>query len=583
MVFMGSKAKIASSIAPILQKCIDDNNIDTYIECFVGGGNMIEHIRCKNRYGYDRSDTLIALLTQMRDDFDKVLKDGNRELWDKGKAYVKDGIMPDDMTLAEIGAMEFFASFSNGGFPRGYAKNTDGRNYFNEAYRNAEKQAPNLKGIKFGCQNYWELDPNISGTVIYCFDKDTEILTKDGWKYLKDVDISTDTFLSREPNTKKLDYLKAVHYTNYHYKGKMFHYTGRQLDFCVTPDHKIFYMKKYGRAREKQEGLMPAEEFSTKGENYCFVKAGGEWQGENPQYFNLCGQQVNFVKFARLLGIFVTDGCINNQDNITIAQSKPNIQKIIEDLLVELNIQHSIYNGHTPGSKIYYLSRKYIPFFKQFYLKENRHIPTEFKNASKEAIQSLIEGILDGDSDQERRKIWCGSIPLRDDIQECLYKIGLASNYVTKKGKPTYLASEDRVINGHKDYYIISVLKTEYPIYNRENIVWEDYDDEVYCVTLEKWHTVLTRRNGKTIWLGQCDSPYANTKQYGYARQGKFDFDKYHQWCREISKNNYVFISEQTMPDDFEIIWEQECKRTAGKDNNFKAVERLFRYKDGLK
>lgn len=79
------------------------------------------------------------------------------------------------------------------------------------------------------------------------------------------------------------------------------------------------------------------------------------------------------------------------------------------------------------------------------------------------------------------------------------------------------------------------------------------------------------------------DSPYAGTKQYGYARQGKFDFDKYHQWCREISKNNYVFISEQTMPDDFEVIWEQDCKRTAGRDNNFKAVERLFRYKEGLK
>lgn len=164
---MGSKAKIAPSIAPIMQKCIDDNNVDTYIECFVGGANMIEHIQCKNRYGYDRSDTLIALLTQMRDDFDKVLKDGNRELWDKGKAYVKDDIMPDDMTLADIGAMEFFASFSNGGFPRGYAKNTMTRDYFNEAYRNAKKQAPNLKGIEFGCQNYWELNPDIKGAVCY--------------------------------------------------------------------------------------------------------------------------------------------------------------------------------------------------------------------------------------------------------------------------------------------------------------------------------------------------------------------------------------------------------------------------------
>ena len=74
--------------------------------------------------------------------------------------------MPDDMSLADIGAMEFFASFSNGGFPRGYAKNTATRNYFNEAYRNMEKQAPSLKGITFGCQNYWELAP-VKGALIY--------------------------------------------------------------------------------------------------------------------------------------------------------------------------------------------------------------------------------------------------------------------------------------------------------------------------------------------------------------------------------------------------------------------------------
>lgn len=167
MVYMGSKTRYAKYIVPILQKCIDENNVDTYIECFVGGANIIDKIKCKNRIGYDRSDTLIALLSLAAEDFDKVLKDGSRELWDKGKAYVKNGIMPEDMTLADIGAMEFFASYCNGGFPRGYAKNTATRNYFKEAYRNMEKQAPNLKGIRFKCQNYYDLKPTLRNAVIY--------------------------------------------------------------------------------------------------------------------------------------------------------------------------------------------------------------------------------------------------------------------------------------------------------------------------------------------------------------------------------------------------------------------------------
>ena len=80
-----------------------------------------------------------------------------------------------------------------------------------------------------------------------------------------------------------------------------------------------------------------------------------------------------------------------------------------------------------------------------------------------------------------------------------------------------------------------------------------------------------------------CDPPYANTKHYGYANQEKMDYTRFWNWVCEISKDNYVFVSEQVAPDDFEIIWEMEAKRTNGKDNNFKAIERLFRYKDGLK
>lgn len=168
MIYMGAKTKYADYIIPILQKCIDENNVTTYIEPFCGGCNIIDKIKCENKFAYDRSDTLIALLSLAAEDFDKVMKDGNRELWDKGKAYVKEGKMPEDMTLADIGAMEFFASYCRGGFPRGYAKNTATRNYYKEAYKNLEKQVPNLKGIKFGCQNYWDLTPEIKNAVIYC-------------------------------------------------------------------------------------------------------------------------------------------------------------------------------------------------------------------------------------------------------------------------------------------------------------------------------------------------------------------------------------------------------------------------------
>jgi len=208
MVYMGSKSKYTKYIVPILQKEIDERGANTYIECFVGGANVIDKIKCQNRIGYDRSDTLIALLNLAEKDFSRVLKDGNRELWDKGKGYVKDGVMPEDMSLADIGAMEFFASFSNGGFPRGYAKNADGRNYFKEAYRNMEAQAPQLKGITFEYQNYDELiipkgaviylDPPYAGTKPYGYKCQGRMDYTHFWDWVREISKDNYVFISEQ-------------------------------------------------------------------------------------------------------------------------------------------------------------------------------------------------------------------------------------------------------------------------------------------------------------------------------------------------------------------------------------------------
>jgi site-specific DNA-adenine methylase len=76
-----------------------------------------------------------------------------------------------------------------------------------------------------------------------------------------------------------------------------------------------------------------------------------------------------------------------------------------------------------------------------------------------------------------------------------------------------------------------------------------------------------------------CDPPYQGTKPYGYKFETDFDYDRYWNWVREMSKHHIVICSEQTFPEDFEIIWQKEVRRTMDKTNNFKAVERLGRYK----
>lgn len=81
--------------------------------------------------------------------------------------------------------------------------------------------------------------------------------------------------------------------------------------------------------------------------------------------------------------------------------------------------------------------------------------------------------------------------------------------------------------------------------------------------------------DNKTILY--CDSPYKGTKPYGISKN--FDFDKYYNWLRETSKIIPIFVSEQSLPDDFNkfIVWEKnDANRTLSSNNKFKASEKLY-------
>lgn len=76
-----------------------------------------------------------------------------------------------------------------------------------------------------------------------------------------------------------------------------------------------------------------------------------------------------------------------------------------------------------------------------------------------------------------------------------------------------------------------------------------------------------------------CDPPYANTKQYKNSRD--FDFDNFWDYIRQISKDNFVLVSELNAPDDFNCIWTKEVSRSIKATDKSKATEKLFTYNKG--
>lgn len=85
--------------------------------------------------------------------------------------------------------------------------------------------------------------------------------------------------------------------------------------------------------------------------------------------------------------------------------------------------------------------------------------------------------------------------------------------------------------------------------------------------------------NGGFVFL--FDPPYKGVKQYANAKD--FDYERYYDICRKLSKDNIVLCCEQNMPDDFVCIWEKPTLRSIKAVGKTYSPERLYTLGLGLK
>lgn len=167
MKYMGSKSRVAKYIVPILQECIDSNNVTTYIEPFVGrGGNVIDKIHCQERIGSDINPYLIALLRRVQAG-KPLLDEVSRDTYNLVRDAWRNGTDKDKYEQWYVGNVGFLASYNGKWFDGGYAKQvtvqtkygTITRDYYQESKRNLEKQSTDLSDIVLSCKAYQQYMP----------------------------------------------------------------------------------------------------------------------------------------------------------------------------------------------------------------------------------------------------------------------------------------------------------------------------------------------------------------------------------------------------------------------------------------
>lgn len=156
MKYMGSKRRIAKHILPIMLKEAEKHGITTWVEPFVGGGNMIDKVPdAYKRIGYDINPHTICAMIDVRDR-PLLLPDIVSE--EEFKSY-KDR-PPESITSWVRSACAYGGLFGNV-LARG-----SGRNYAQEAKNNAIKQSPLIQDVDFICDSYANLSFN--NCLIYC-------------------------------------------------------------------------------------------------------------------------------------------------------------------------------------------------------------------------------------------------------------------------------------------------------------------------------------------------------------------------------------------------------------------------------
>jgi hypothetical protein len=373
-----------------------------------------------------------------------------------------------------------------------------------------------FEGIFDGKRVYW-----IDST---CFDEETEVLTKDGWKYWKDV-VKDDEICCLNPNGYKVFYEKPRALIKYEHDGEMIEIRSdtdkNAMSVKVTPNHEMYVRRQLHTEYEfiKADSLPGG----------CKIPRTGIWDGVEYEYIRFDGYTTDWVSgkgvershehkevvvdaeaWFRFLGIYLSDGSTGGRGkdqehdrHVTISQVKyvDEFREIIEDTGLE-------YHWYEPNFQINscVLARE----LEVFGNKPDRFVPDYVKNASAKLINAFLDGYCLGDGSRREngsRRFYTASKRVADDLQELLLKVGSLGVISLSEKKGTIAKFGDKEYERNYDMYWVSerLYKKEY-IVEKSNVKRVPYKGMVYCAEVST-HVMFVRRYGDPYWCGNCRFP----------------------------------------------------------------------------
>lgn len=400
-----------------------------------------------------------------------------------------------------------------------------------------EKNGRDLDSAIWFIMSFWQRYGRIGthGKEKYgCYDGETKVLTSNGWKYFKDLDLKNDTFatIDQEHN---LRYEKATDYIEYEYCGEMIHINTKGADLLVTPNHNLYFARpdKNGGPLNRGHKNFP---FKLEPANAHFQEPkkftkGARWEGSNENYFLLEGHSYvdsigrSYQKEDRLfpikpwlalLGWIVAEGfigeyeiaiCLNNTDGGKEAS-------LVSSILKELNLKYktSIVNRSSIVFRLYDRQLSKWAAINVGKLAKNKRVPDFIKRLSPELISIFLDSLYLGDGWETKtaKTLSTVSPTLAFDCLELLMKSGFCGRAAKRKPRRSFLKNNKQIVGRSEEYHVRWLKKTEHLTINshddkktiKEKEKKISYSGKVYCVTVPN-NTLYTMRDSmKPVWCG---------------------------------------------------------------------------------
>lgn len=332
------------------------------------------------------------------------------------------------------------------------------------------------------------------------YHKDTEIYTRNGFELVKNVKIG-DEVLSLNPQTRNLEWTQVINLVS-HEQDKLISFQSRNFDLEVTPEHDMLYQKAWDKRQgRKTLEFIHADKLPTE----AIIYRSSEWIGEDID-FETFG--MNKKDFCRFMAYWLSDGSVN-KNYIHISQFDKK-QEIGEDLFsMDLDVKETKEGFRVKNDKL-------AEYLQQFGHANEKFAPGEIKLLSREYLREFLDAYIVCDGHEREGKQWNGgkfrnektyfttSKRLADDLGEIILKVGRRPSYSLQKSKGVKVKHKNGTYEGNFDVWIIRECYSQNARANNIEIKEVEYNDMVYCVELEKNHTLYVRKNGKCTWCGNC-------------------------------------------------------------------------------